>query len=306
MSPRARRPQQKPQQIPCARHSQGQQAHSEPPSPGDESTIFIYSLSFCLLSIPFFFSRRPGVVAVRGSDSGLDSQHKVVAPASRALAQAWPRRIGRPAFPSVGPRMRTHTKTVSDWSEPPRPATQRQPGPRLQTMRHAGRPTPAKLRCWRRATATGSSLVPQMRGWVDGRMQWPVSQHRSVIEPPAVVWRKDAASAGHGPLLLSCFAFRVASSFRRGCALSVCCGGALFASPLGEGGDPAVFRFPQRPPRRTESACPGRPFSAVRERPGICPPRPPVVAPSWYFGEDACHGHCNSSITNIERGNVYA
>lgn len=156
-----------------------------------------------------------------------------------------------------------------------RPATQRQPGPRLQTMRHAGRPTRAKLRCWRRATATGSSLVPQMRGWVDGRMQWPVPQHRSVIEPPAAVWRKDAASAGHGPLLLSCFAFRVASSFRRGCALSICCGGALFASPLGEGGDPAVFRFPQRPPpRRTESACPRRPFSAVRERPGICPPAP--------------------------------
>lgn len=153
-----------------------------------------------------------------------------------------------------------------------RPATQRQPGPRLQTMRHAGRPTPAKLRCWRRATATGSSLVPQMRGWVDGRMQWPVSQHRSVIEPPAAVWRKDAASAGHGPLLLSCFAFRVASSFRRGCALSVCCGGALFASPLGEGGDPAVFPNGRRDGRSLR--VPGVHFLQSERDPASAPPGP--------------------------------
>lgn len=83
--------------------------------------LYLFSIVLSFVHA-LFFSRRPGVVAVRGSDSGLDSQHKVVAPASRALAQAWPRRIGRPAFPSVGPRMRTHTKTVSDWSEPPRDA----------------------------------------------------------------------------------------------------------------------------------------------------------------------------------------
>lgn len=149
-------------------------------------------------------------------------------------------------------------------------------------MRHAGRPTPAKLRCWRRATVTGSSLVPQMRGWVDGRMQWPVSQHRGVIEPPAVVvWRKRRSSLSRPwTAVFRCpyFAFRVGSSFRRGCALSVCCGGGLCLPRRSGRAEPLPFSvFPNG--RRDGDWCVSRAsIFCSQRRPGICPP-PPAASP---------------------------
>lgn len=149
-------------------------------------------------------------------------------------------------------------------------------------MRHAGRPTPAKLRCWRRATVTGSSLVPQMRGWVDGRMQWPVSQHRGVIEPPAVVvWRKRRSSLSRPwTAVFRCpyFAFRVGSSFRRGCALSVCCGGGFVCLAARGGRSPCRFPFSPTAAVTETDACPGRPFSAVRGDPASARP-PPLASP---------------------------
>lgn len=149
-----------------------------------------------------------------------------------------------------------------------------------------------------------------MRGWVDGRMQWPVSQHRGVIEPPAVVvWRKRRSSLSRPwTAVFRCpyFAFRVGSSFRRGCALSVCCGGGLCLPRRSGRAEPLPFSvFPNG--RRDGDWCvPGRPFSAVRGDPASARPPPRVPPPLWrrrgIFGEDACRGHCSSSIPNIRRG----
>lgn len=150
-----------------------------------------------------------------------------------------------------------------------------------------------------------------MRGWVDGRMQWPVSQHRGVIEPPAVVvWRKRRSSLSRPwTAVFRCpyFAFRVGSSFRRGCALSVCCGGGFVCLAARGGRSPCRFPFSPTAAVTETGACPGRPFSAVRgdpasARPPPSRPPPPLWRRRGIFGEDACRGHCSSSIPNIRRG----
>lgn len=74
---------QNPQQIPCAHHSQGRQAHSGPLLRRVTNRPSFYSQSLFLFlghvaSFPAAWGGR------RDSDSGLDSQHKVVAPASRS------------------------------------------------------------------------------------------------------------------------------------------------------------------------------------------------------------------------------
>jgi hypothetical protein len=169
--------------------------------------------------------------------------------------------------------MRTHTRTVSDWSKPLRdaapawaavtePATRR-PTDTSQTARLAP--------CYR----PHRQLVgPADDVWVDGRMQWPVSQHRSVIEPPVRVVEERRSISRSRPFFVRLVlpsgwvppsGAGVHSAFA-----------ALFASPpLGEGGGTAVFRFPPTA-AVTNGDCAYRAsiYCSQRERPGIRSPPP--------------------------------
>lgn len=97
---------QNPQQIPCARHSQGRQAHSGPLLRRATNRPSFYSQSFFLFlgyvaSFPAAWGGR------RDSDSGLDSQHKVVAPASRSTGPGLAP-SDRSACPPIGRASHAH------------------------------------------------------------------------------------------------------------------------------------------------------------------------------------------------------
>lgn len=136
-----------------------------PSSPGDKIVhLFILSHSFCFLAMSLLF-RRPGVVAVTPTPVSTLSTRLSLRP-REALAQAWPRRIGRPALPSVGPRMRTHIMTGSDWSEPLRDAA---PAWAEVTDHATRRPTDASQTALLAPCYRYRQLVGPADAWVGGR-----------------------------------------------------------------------------------------------------------------------------------------